>query len=141
MSAKRRTRDPEADAAATAGQVESPSGPGEPSGEHRPDNETVVVELALRVLASEGLDEPDDELIETLRRLYRTNPICQIEVRFTGDIMRDMLAGRPSEHLAPALKRSARKSGSAMKPSAGAARAASRSAYTRCTPLRSGSTA
>jgi ribosomal protein S27AE len=66
-------------------------------------NEELVVRLAVGVLASKGwLEEPDDELIAALRCLYQANPICQQKVRFTGELLRDMLAARPGEYLAAA---------------------------------------
>jgi hypothetical protein len=68
-------------------------------------NERLVIELALLVMQGKGwIDEPDDELIETLRRLYHANPICQQEVTFNGDIMHDLCAGRPGEYLAAAYE-------------------------------------
>lgn len=71
--------------------------------EGRDRNEDVVVELARGVLATKGwIEEPDEALVGELRRLYRANPICQVEVRFTGDAFRDMCAGRPGEYLAAA---------------------------------------
>jgi hypothetical protein len=66
-------------------------------------NEGLVVRLAVGVLVGKGwIEEPDDELVAALRRLYRTNPICQQEVRFTGELLHDMLAARPGEYLAAA---------------------------------------
>jgi hypothetical protein len=66
-------------------------------------NEELVVRLALGVLAGKGwIEEPDDDLIATLRRLYSANVVCQQEVKFTGEVLHDMLAGRPGEYLAAA---------------------------------------
>jgi len=66
-------------------------------------NEDLVVRLAVGVLAGKGwVEEPDDELIAALRRLYRANPICQQAVSFTGELLHDMLAARPGEYLAAA---------------------------------------
>jgi hypothetical protein len=70
------------------------------------ENERLVVEIALGVMQGKGwIDEPDDELIETLKRLYHENPICQFEVKFTGEALHDMLASRPGEYLAAAFER------------------------------------
>jgi hypothetical protein len=64
-------------------------------------NENLVVRLALGVLTGKGwIEEPDEDLIAALRRLYDANPICQHKVTFTGDLMHDMLAARPGEYLA-----------------------------------------
>lgn len=70
-------------------------------------NERLVIEIAVRVMESKGWieEDPDDELIETLRRLYQANPMCQFEVKFTGDLMHDLCAGRPGEYLAVAYER------------------------------------
>jgi hypothetical protein len=69
------------------------------------DNERVVIELAIRVMQLKGwIEEPDDDLIETLKRLYDANPLCQVEVNFTGDPLCDMLACRPGEYLAAAYE-------------------------------------
>jgi len=66
-------------------------------------NEDLVVRLAVGVLAGKGwVEEPDDELIAALRRLYRATPICQQPVSFTGEPLHDMLAARPGEYLAAA---------------------------------------
>lgn len=70
-------------------------------------NEDIVIAIALDVMCGKGWiedEEPDDELIETLKRLYHENPICQIEVKFTGDVMYDLCAGRPGEYLAAAYE-------------------------------------
>jgi hypothetical protein len=65
-------------------------------------NEELVLALAVDVLARKGWfeDEPDDELLAALRRLYGANPVCQLEVKFTGEVPHDMLAGRAGQHLA-----------------------------------------
>ncbi len=48
-------------------------------------NERLVIEWAIGVLQGKGhIEEADDELIETLRRLYHANPICQTEVSSTA---------------------------------------------------------
>jgi ribosomal protein S27AE len=66
-------------------------------------NEELVVRLAVGVLAGKGrIEEPDDGLVAALRRLYKANPICQQQVRFTGELLHDMLAARPGEYLAAA---------------------------------------
>lgn len=70
-----------------------------------PDNREVVVALAVRVLQTKGwIEEPYDELIDALHRLYDANPDCQIEVQFNGDLWHDMHAGRPGEYLAAAFE-------------------------------------
>ena len=70
-----------------------------------PDNKEVVVALAVRVLQTKGwIEEPYDELIDALERLYDANPDCQIEVKFNGDPWHDMHAGRPGEYLAAAFE-------------------------------------
>lgn len=69
-------------------------------------NEQVVIEIALAVMQSKGwIEEPDGELIETLRRLYQANPMCQLKVKFTGEVLHDTCAGRPGEYLAAAWER------------------------------------
>jgi len=71
-----------------------------------PSNEDVVVDIAINVLLGKGSIDPeyvDDELIATLRRLYRENEICQTKVVFTDDPWRNMHAARPGEYLAAAL--------------------------------------
>jgi DNA methylase len=68
-------------------------------------NERLVIELALGVMQGKGwVEEPDDELIQTLRRLYHDNPVCQQEVKFTGEMLHDMCAARPGEYLAAAFE-------------------------------------
>ncbi|MGA2162937.1 MAG: hypothetical protein ABSH36_00530 [Solirubrobacteraceae bacterium] len=68
-------------------------------------NERLVIELALGVMRGKGwVEEPDDELIERLRRLYHANPICQQEVKFTGELLHDLCAARPGEYLAAAFE-------------------------------------
>ena len=71
-------------------------------------NEELVISIALNVMCGkEWLDpevEPSDELLATLKRLYNENPLCQIEVKLTGDVMHDMCAGRPGEMLAAAYE-------------------------------------
>jgi hypothetical protein len=72
-------------------------------------NEDLVVHLAVRVLAGKGwIEEPDDELVAALRRLYEQNPICQQDVRFTGELLHDVLAARPGEYLAAAWEQERR---------------------------------
>jgi hypothetical protein len=67
----------------------------------RLDHESLVIGLALDVLAGKGFfEEPSEELITALQRLYRANTICQTQVRFTGDLLHDMRAARPGEYLA-----------------------------------------
>lgn len=69
-------------------------------------NEDLVVQLAVTVLAGKGwIEEPDDALLATLRRVYNANPICQQEVKFTGELLHDMLAARPGEYLATAWEK------------------------------------
>jgi hypothetical protein len=69
-------------------------------------NETVVINIALAVMQGKGwVEEPDDELIATLRRLYRENPMCQATVKFTGELIHDLCAARPGEYLASAYER------------------------------------
>jgi len=69
-------------------------------------DERLVIELAIGVLHGKGhIEDADDELIETLRRLYHANPICQTEVRFNGDILHDLCAARPGEYLVAAYER------------------------------------
>jgi hypothetical protein len=65
-------------------------------------NEEVVVAIALDVLAGKGwlAEEPDDELVAELRRLYGAHPVCQLPVEFTGEVLHDMLAARPGQYLA-----------------------------------------
>ncbi len=65
-------------------------------------NEEMVVAIALDVLAGKGFiaEEPDDELVAALRRLYAAPPVCQLEVQFTGEVLHDMLAARPGQYLA-----------------------------------------
>jgi hypothetical protein len=68
-------------------------------------NERLVIEWAIGVLQGKGhIEEADDELIETLRRLYHANPTCQTEVKFNGDILHDLCAARPGEYLAAAYE-------------------------------------
>lgn len=69
-------------------------------------NERLVIELAICVLEGKGyVEEPDDELIYALRRLYHANPICQVKVKFNGEVLHDLCAGRPGEYLAGAWER------------------------------------
>ncbi len=65
-------------------------------------NEDLVVAIAVDVLAGKGwfADEPGDERLAALRRLYGADPVCQLEVKFTGEVLHDMLAARPGQHLA-----------------------------------------
>jgi hypothetical protein len=69
-------------------------------------NEDLVVAIALDVLTAKGWleDDPDPELLAALHRLYRTQPICQVEVRYTGELLHDMLAERPGVHLVGAFE-------------------------------------
>jgi hypothetical protein len=69
-----------------------------------PDNEQIVVGIALNVLAGKGWieEEPSEELVDALRRLYRETPRCQVAIEFTGEILHDLLAARPGEELAAA---------------------------------------
>ncbi|MGO9973426.1 MAG: hypothetical protein ACLP01_11590 [Solirubrobacteraceae bacterium] len=62
-------------------------------------NEEIVVAIALDVLAGKGFiaDEPDDELVAALRRLYGAH---QLWVQFTGEVLHDTLAARAGEYLA-----------------------------------------
>jgi hypothetical protein len=75
------------------------------------DNERLVIEIAISVLCGKGMIEeekevePDEVLIADLARLYQENPLCQTEVTFTGEILHDLLAGRPGEYLAAAYER------------------------------------
>jgi ribosomal protein S27AE len=82
--------------------------PAEDPTEPPPTNEETVINIALNVMCGKGwLDheiEPPDELLKILKRLYRENPLCQIEVKFTGDVIHDMCAGRPGEMLAAAYE-------------------------------------
>ena len=81
-----------------------PDAPNAPS-DADPDNKEVVVALAVRVLQTKGwIEEPYDELLDALHRLYDANPDCQIEVEFNGDLWHDMHAGRPGEYLAGAFE-------------------------------------
>jgi hypothetical protein len=69
-------------------------------------NERLVIEIALSVMRAKGwIEEPDRDLIHTLRRLYATNDVCQITVIFNGDLLHDLCAGRPGEYLAGAYER------------------------------------
>jgi hypothetical protein len=69
------------------------------------DNEWVVVTLAIHMMQNKGwIDEPDDELFATLQRLYHEHPVCQVEVKFTGEVLHDMLAMRPGEFLLAAYE-------------------------------------
>ena len=92
-----------------------------------PDNKEVVVALAVRVLQTRGwIEEPYDELLDGLERLYDANPDCQIEVEFNGDPWHDMHAGRPGEYLAVAFEDQCRENnGNARRRSAGPAPAGS----------------
>jgi hypothetical protein len=68
--------------------------------ESQPTNEDLVIEVALAVLEGKGwIEEPTDELIATLKRIYQAEPLCQVEVKFTGETLNDLLAGRPGEIL------------------------------------------
>jgi hypothetical protein len=69
-------------------------------------DEELVVALAVDVLAAKGWleDDPDPELLGDLHRLYRANPVCQLQVRYTGELLHDMLASRPGEYLAAAFE-------------------------------------
>ena len=52
-------------------------------------NRESVVGLAVRVLQMKGwVEEPYDELLDALERLYDANPICQVTVEFNGDLAR-----------------------------------------------------
>jgi SAM-dependent methyltransferase len=65
------------------------------------ENERTVIEIAVSNLVSKGcIDEPDAELIDTLRRLHAADALCQTEVTFTGDPVQNMHAAYPGEHLA-----------------------------------------
>jgi hypothetical protein len=73
--------------------------------EPAPSNEQVVVEVAIAVLEGKGwIEEPSDELIDKLKRLYHANPDCQTQVKYTGEILHDLLAGRPGEILAASFE-------------------------------------
>ncbi len=81
-----------------------PNTPNAPPGASS-ENRDVIVALAVGVLQGKGwIEEPYDELIDALRRLYDANPDCQIEVKFNGDPWHDMHAGRPGEYLAAAFE-------------------------------------
>jgi hypothetical protein len=63
------------------------------------------VEIAVSQMEGKGwIEEPDDELIDTLKRLYHENPPCQSTVQFNGEILHDMAAARPGEYLAAAFE-------------------------------------
>ena len=67
------------------------------SSEH---DEQKTTDVALAIMLNRGeLEEPDDELIAALRRLYHSDPVCRIPIRFSGEILHDMAAARPAEHL------------------------------------------
>jgi hypothetical protein len=79
-------------------------------------NEALVIALALDHMAARGwIEEADDGLIAHLRRLYHANPLCQIEVKFTGEVLHDALAARPANTWPPPTSRSASKTTSATK--------------------------
>jgi hypothetical protein len=79
---------------------------GEPRRTEAPvDNEHLVIDIAVAVLCQRGrIEQPDDALIADLARLYQDNPLYQIKIKFTGEILHDMLAGRPGEYLAAAYE-------------------------------------
>ena len=54
----------------------------------------LVAGIAVNVLAAKGWleDEPDDELADALHRLYHANPVCQVKVEYSGELLHDMLA-------------------------------------------------
>jgi hypothetical protein len=63
------------------------------------------VEIAVSQMEGKGwIEEPDDELIDTLKRLYHENPVCQSTVQFNGEILHDMAAARRGEYLAAAFE-------------------------------------
>lgn len=66
------------------------------------EKERVVVEYALGYMVARGWleDEPDRVLLEALRRLYAENPLCQVEIVLNGEVLHDLAAARPGEHLA-----------------------------------------
>jgi len=66
------------------------------------EKERVVVEYALGYMVARGWleDEPDRELLEALRRLYAENPLCQVTIALNGEVLHDLAAARPGEHLA-----------------------------------------
>lgn len=71
-----------------------------------PSNEDLVIDVALAVLEGKGwIEEPSDELIETLKRLYQAQPLCQIEVTYTGELLHDLIAARPGEILVAEFER------------------------------------
>lgn len=62
----------------------------------------LVIENALSVLSGKGrIEEIDDELIVTLKRIYDENPLFQVEVTSHGNV----LAGSRGEYLAGAYER------------------------------------
>ena len=68
-------------------------------------NERLVIGIAVNVLQGKGwIDEPDDALLDALGRLYRANPSCRVPVRFTAEILHDLVAARPGEFLAGAYE-------------------------------------
>ena len=69
-------------------------------------NEDLVVAIAADRLAAKGWleDEHDHELLDSLHRLYVANPTCQVNVEFNGEVLHDMFAARPGEHLAAAFE-------------------------------------
>lgn len=70
-------------------------------------NEERAIDLAIGVMeARDWLDgeHVSNELLATLRRLYRANPLCQIPVEFTGDAWLEAIALRPAQELVAALE-------------------------------------
>ncbi len=100
-----------------------------------------MIDLALTVLEGKGwIDEPTDELIQTLKRHYRENPLCQTEAKYTGQTLHDAQAGRPGEILAAEFERECEEHWDESRPSDGIAHAASLSDCTHSVSATSTST-
>ncbi len=68
--------------------------------------ERLAIELAVTHMQCQGwIDEPDEQIIEDLARLYRERPATyRIAIEFNGDVLHDLLAARPAEYLAGAWR-------------------------------------
>lgn len=71
----------------------------------KPTNKEIVVSIAVAVLQGKGIiEEPEDDVLSALERLYEQHPAFQVEVKFTDDQFTNLLESRPGEYLAGAYE-------------------------------------
>lgn len=77
---------------------------GGPSATNCDPAEQLAIEHAVAHMECRGwIDEPDEQIIEDLTRLYHESPASyRIASEFNGDVLHDLLVARPAEYLAGA---------------------------------------